>query len=276
MARGPAAGSSDPRAPPAAAAAAAVAATTPAQASAAAAAVATGARTAHRHGQISVALVCRSNVNRSMEAHYALLQHGYHLVSSFGVGTKVSLVGEVPGGKNEFPFGTPYTEMAADLRRKGEEVHQRLGTLPMLERDARVKAAPERWQDARTARFDLVLTFEMHVYNTVVDDLRQRTGAQLAPCHVVNLETPDTHEDASRAAVLALRLVNALHAAIAPPAKGAEAAAALLARLSQHLPRPESTVGHADATHWEDKLPPLLEALENEIQKPIDHAVLWI
>jgi RNA polymerase II subunit A C-terminal domain phosphatase SSU72 len=205
-----------------------------------------------------------------------LLQNGYQSVSSFGTGTKVSLAGE-GRAPNEFRFGTPYATIAADLRGKNEALYTRTRILGMLDRDAKVKPAPERFQDiAPSQRFDLVVTFEAHVYNAVLDELKKRTAPLLAPCHVVNLETPDTLDDASAAALLTLRLVRAVHDAVDPPTTEADAAAAVLARLSQHLPRPEGAGWRADQTHWEDALPPLLAALEVETKKPVHHAVAWV
>lgn len=55
---------------------------------------------------ISVAMVCRSNMNRSMEAHYRAYKRGY-AVSSYGTGKLV----RIPGANRipkEYVFGTPY------------------------------------------------------------------------------------------------------------------------------------------------------------------------
>ena len=67
----------------------------------------------------SLALVCQSNVNRSMEAH-AILQRQQWPISlhSYGVGGKVRLPGETAHTPNVYDFGTPYTTMIADLRSK--------------------------------------------------------------------------------------------------------------------------------------------------------------
>ena len=72
----------------------------------------------------SLALVCQSNVNRSMEAHALLRrQHWPIELSSYGVGGKVRLPGETAHTPNVYDFGTPYTSMIADLRRKNEKRH---------------------------------------------------------------------------------------------------------------------------------------------------------
>ena len=42
----------------------------------------------------SIALICQSNLNRSMEAHHLLqITHGYHNIYSYGIGTKIRLPG---------------------------------------------------------------------------------------------------------------------------------------------------------------------------------------
>ena len=38
----------------------------------------------------------------------------------------------------------------------------------MLERNMKVKLAPERWQEA-TKRFEIVLTFDRRIFDTVVE-----------------------------------------------------------------------------------------------------------
>ncbi len=218
-----------------------------------------------------------------MEAHYLLLQHGFRIVSSYGIATKVSLAGETRATPNEYRFGTPYSTILADLRGKNEAYYDRLRLTHMIERDAKVKPCPERFQESSNARFDLVLTYEAHVYNMVLDDLRSRTSSLLMPVHVVNLETPDTLEEAAAASLLSLRLVRALHAAMAGAPAGAaaaegddECAEAALGRMMAHLPPPEGDLGRAEQAQWEGALPMLLEAIETETKKPVHHTVVWV
>jgi len=76
----------------------------------------------------------------------------------------------------------------------------------MLERNASIKAAPERWQDYEPIDFDVVVAFEERVFDRVVEDLQSRGTSSLRPILVVNLETKDNHSEAAAAAPLALKL----------------------------------------------------------------------
>ena len=76
----------------------------------------------------SLALVCQSNVNRSMEAHAVLQRAQWPIsIASYGVGGKVRLPGETAHTPNVYDFGTPYTAMIADLRNKNQ---RRYATAP--------------------------------------------------------------------------------------------------------------------------------------------------
>lgn len=82
------------------------------------------------------------------------------------------------------------------------------GVLEMVERNAKIKSAPERWQD-HTGHFDVVLTFEKHVYNEVLEELQVRAendDGDTEPVFVVNLETRDKVEEAAQGAQLAYEL----------------------------------------------------------------------
>lgn len=43
------------------------------------------------------------------------------------------------------------------------------GILNMLERNMKVKRAPERWQEETTKHFDIVITFDQRVYDMLVE-----------------------------------------------------------------------------------------------------------
>lgn len=168
--------------------------------------------------QLSMALVCMSNVNRSMEAHLGLISNGYNpqLVGSFGVGTKVKLPGETARTANSYAFGTPYSDMHTDLRRKNQHHYTLNGMLGMLERDGKVKLAPQRFQGNEKV-YDLVITYEKRVFDVVVEDLRRRKAVLASPCHVINLETTDSHGEARKGSTITLALVEAIHNAANEP-----------------------------------------------------------
>lgn len=153
-------------------------------------------------------MVCASNMNRSMEAHAILKEHGYD-VSSYGVGSQVKLPGASQDKPNVYPFGTTYQHIFEDLKSQDESLYMRNGLLKMLQRNAKVKQAPEKWQLNRDV-FDVVVTFEDHVMEKVVDDLQSRPQDRLRPVVVININVKDNHEEAARVAPQALKLCQML------------------------------------------------------------------
>lgn len=159
------------------------------------------------------AMVCSSNQNRSMEAHYLLKRHGFD-ISSYGTGAHVKLPGPSLREPNVYEFGTPYKQMFDDLRRKDPELYKRNGILPMLKRNIGVKAAPQRWQDnALDGSFDIVFTFEEKVFDTVVEDLNTREQPFMKTVLVINLEVKDNHEEAAIGGRLTFDLCQEIEAA---------------------------------------------------------------
>jgi RNA polymerase II subunit A C-terminal domain phosphatase SSU72 len=88
---------------------------------------------------ISVAVICSSNMNRSMEAHaflryciliiyhyfviknfFVISKKGFN-VKSFGTGDKVKLPGNAPDRPNIYDFGTTYEEIYNDLLTKDKQ-----------------------------------------------------------------------------------------------------------------------------------------------------------
>lgn len=157
-------------------------------------------------------MVCSSNQNRSMEAHFVLKREGFD-VSSYGTGTHVKLPGPSLREPNVYDFGTPYKLMFDDLRRKDPELYKRNGILPMLKRNLGVKNAPQRWQEnAGDGVFDVVITFEEKVFDMVIEDLHTRDHILMKPVLVVNLEVKDNHEEAATGGRLTLVLCQELEA----------------------------------------------------------------
>lgn len=155
--------------------------------------------------------VCASNQNRSMAAHQEISLRGYQ-VKSYGTGKEVKLPGPTAMEPQVFPFNTPYEQMMDELRSRDEALYASNGVLAMLERNAKIKRAPEQWREARE-RADLVLTFEERIFDSVLEDfLTARSPSAFAPAYIVNLETRDTHADAAIAAKVAAELVETLAA----------------------------------------------------------------
>jgi RNA polymerase II subunit A C-terminal domain phosphatase SSU72 len=70
-------------------------------------------------------VICSSNQNRSMEAHFVLSSHGFD-VWSFGVGNNVRLPGPTAAQPNVYEFGTPYEYIYGELKGKNEDLSYNL------------------------------------------------------------------------------------------------------------------------------------------------------
>jgi RNA polymerase II subunit A C-terminal domain phosphatase SSU72 len=162
--------------------------------------------------QLRIGCVCASNMNRSMEAHGALALRGYS-VRSYGTGSHVRLPGLAADRPAVFDFGTPYEAMKGELRRVSPDVYAANGVLAMLDRNAKIKRAPEQWASSAKERFDVVLCFEARVFEAVVEDfVCSRSPTVFQPAFVVNLEVLDTHAAAAEGAKVAVSLVEQLDA----------------------------------------------------------------
>jgi len=151
-----------------------------------------------------LAVICSSNMNRSMEAHNFLSKKGY-AVQSFGTGDKVKLPGTAPDRPNIYEFGTPYEYIYQDLRQKDRDLYTRNGLLHMLDRNRRIKPSPERFQ-ASPDQFNIIITCEERVYDQVIESIEGR-DSQTTPVHVINIEIQDNHEEATIGAFLICELL---------------------------------------------------------------------
>lgn len=158
---------------------------------------------------LTVAVVCSSNMNRSMEAHARLSNKGYNVLS-FGTGDKVKLPGPSASQPNVYEFGTTYQEIWQDLVRKDEALYKQNGILHMLDRNRTIKPAPERLQDSGE-RFEVILTAEERVFDQVLEHFEERGSGEDFMVHVVNMDIQDNQEEATIGAFLFHELVQILN-----------------------------------------------------------------
>ena len=156
-------------------------------------------------GKYHYAMICSSNVNRSCAAHKKVKKAGL-IASSYGAGAQVKMPGR--NGPRVFPFGTPYDTIYKSLEEEDKEFYIKNGMLPMMDRDRRIKKAPERWQDSDkiVGIVDVAICFEERIYELVEEDLGIREAEDFKALHIVNIETKDNPEAAAKSADLALQL----------------------------------------------------------------------
>ncbi|VVC27132.1 RNA polymerase II subunit A [Cinara cedri] len=152
----------------------------------------------------TIAVVCSSNMNRSMESHAFLSKKGFN-VRSFGTGDKVKLPGITPDKPNIYDFGCSYDEIYKDLYNKDTSYYTQNGLLNMLDRNRRIKQYPERFQECKE-QFSVVITCEERVYDQVLECILQSFGNK--PVHIVNIDIQDNHEEATLGAFLICELVS--------------------------------------------------------------------
>lgn len=192
--------------------------------------------------ELKFAVVCSSNMNRSMEAHKQFKEAGLD-VYSFGIGTKVRLPG--PKGNNSFEFTTPYSEMKMAIINQGElQWYRNRGLLDMLDRNIDIKEHPERFQDyTDVAQFNVVFCFEARVYDELVMDLKSREPKDYKEIHILNLDVKDDPKAAVEGARVALELC-------------------------------QECVDHS--TDLEESLPGLIKKIEEKYTKTITHMVHYL
>ncbi len=188
---------------------------------------------------LKIAVVCSSNMNRSMEAHAFLQKKGF-LVDSYGTGEKVKLPGPTADKPNVYDFDTSYDAIHEDLVRKDRTLYTQNGILHMLDRNRRIKRGPNRLQEAND-KYDLIITAEERVYDQAVEFFEEKGGSEGQPVHLVNMDIQDNHEEATIGAFLLCELVQML----------------------------------ADAADLDDEIDELVQEFEARCKRPILHTVVF-
>ena len=124
-----------------------------------------------------------------------------------------SFAGPTPYQPNSYEFGVPYQQMYDQLKSADEALYIRNGVLKMLDRNLRVKTAPERWQDEKVRVFDVAITYEERVYDALVDDMEEKGSKTFQILHVLGLDVRDNHVEAERGAEQTVLLVEMLRSA---------------------------------------------------------------
>ncbi|CAO1391570.1 unnamed protein product [Diamesa serratosioi] len=186
-----------------------------------------------------IAVVCSSNMNRSMETHHFLAKKKFK-VKSFGTGDKVKLPGTAADKPNVYEFGVSYDDIYNDLTNKDKQYYTQNGLLHMLDRNRRIKLCPERFQLSEE-RFDVVVTCEERVYDQVVDSMENKMPIYNQPVHVINIDIPDNQEEAVAGAFLISDLVTLM----------------------------------ANSEDLDNDLDELLHEFESQANKPVLHSVMF-
>ncbi|KAG7663464.1 SSU72 [[Candida] subhashii] len=153
-----------------------------------------------------------------MESHKQLQDAGYD-VQSFGTGSAVRLPGPSIDKPNVYDFGTPYQEIYDDLiSQKCKKMYEANGLIHMLDRNRKVKSAPEKWHtNSYAGKFDLIITCEERCFDSVIDDLMFRMYSNedmndvRRIVHVINVDIKDDNENAIIGGKGILKLVNMIH-----------------------------------------------------------------
>ncbi|XP_019873840.1 RNA polymerase II subunit A C-terminal domain phosphatase SSU72-like [Aethina tumida] len=149
---------------------------------------------------LRIAVICSSNMNRSMEAHSYLAKKEFN-VKSYGTGDKVKLPGASADKPNVYDFGTPYNDIYQDLRKKNAGLYTENGILHILDRNRRIKKHPERFQETEEV-FDLLITCEERVYDQVLEHMDTREAKDNSIVHIVNFDITDNLDEATVGAFL--------------------------------------------------------------------------
>lgn len=165
---------------------------------------------------LTAIVCCARNQNRSMAVHEAALLHNWP-IRSFGTAPEVSLPGETPDTPITFPYSTSYAAAAELLRTRNEAFFKKRGILKMLDRNRRIKPAPEYLFDSVTKKAGnatLIVALDEQSFKDIFRrfckhrplnwpesaDAAEETAGEEEKAFLVGVAVPDTLEDAEAAA----------------------------------------------------------------------------
>lgn len=102
---------------------------------------------------------------------------------------------------NFLDFGTSYSDIHDDLSKKDKAYYTANGILHMLDRNRRLKLAPERFQNCQD-KFDVIITCEERVYDQVVEYFETKGQSTSTPVHIINVDITDNHDEAVKGAFI--------------------------------------------------------------------------
>lgn len=155
------------------------------------------------------AVICRSNINRSTEVHQQLLSKNGFYVVSYGTGKMLCLPGESMHKSNKYDFDVSYYEIYNNLSKINKEFYTKIGLLNVIDRNRRIKRAPERFQNSNK-KFDIVITCEETVYDAVLKHVENRAGTDYSILHIININVIDNFEEATIASFTIKKLCSML------------------------------------------------------------------
>lgn len=129
-------------------------------------------------------------------------------VKSYGTGTQVRLPGPTADKQNVYAFNTPYDDIYADLQEKDYSLYTDNGLLAMLDRNRKIKRAPQRWHEEKVETFDVVITCEERCFDSVCEDIIMKNMVKSQPVHIFNVEIRDNQDDAAVGAQYIAALAN--------------------------------------------------------------------
>jgi len=159
--------------------------------------------------QMRYAIVCRYNINRSVQVHRMMSEIGFTRVESYGTEKFVSLPG-APQKCNsvKFDFGTRYEEIFDRLVEIDQDYYRGTAILKMLESNIETKPRPQRFQSSNVD-CDVIITLDPNSRDSVLDELSRRNELK-GPVHLIHVPIQDqlvrVKEDSHHVAVLAMML----------------------------------------------------------------------